>query len=59
MIWNYTDIYVAACLRPFNTHREGREHERECPECQGIILGNLLNDEPEPDLEPEEEEGDE
>lgn len=39
MSWNYTDIYVAACLRPFNTHREGREHERECPFCQAIIRG--------------------
>jgi len=37
--WDYTDIYVAACLRPFNTHSEGREHERDCPECQRIIRG--------------------
>ena len=43
--WDYTDIYVAACLRPFNTHAEGREHERWCPECQGIIRG-----EPEADM---------
>ncbi len=53
--WDYTDIYIAACLRVFTTHREGREHERDCPECQSIILGNLLNDESEPDLEPRDE----
>ncbi len=48
MSWDYTDIYVAACLRQFSTHREGREHERGCPECQRIIHG-------EPAQEPEEE----
>ena len=45
MDWNYTDIYIAACLRPFNTHAEGRRRERDCPECQRIIRGEPDEDE--------------
>lgn len=46
--WDYTDIYVAACLRPFNTHAEGRAHERDCPQCQAIIRGEPEESEMEP-----------
>ncbi len=56
MSWDYTDIYVAACLRQFSTHREGREHERDCPECQRIILGGDDPDEPAEELEDGEDE---
>jgi hypothetical protein len=46
MDWDFTDIYVADCLRTFNTHREGLEHERDCPECQRIIRGEPEEAEP-------------
>jgi hypothetical protein len=39
MTWIPSDTYIASCLRPFNTHAEGRRHELDCPECQAIIRG--------------------
>lgn len=39
MSWDYSDTYVAACLRCFRTHYEGKQHEQKCEECQRILLG--------------------
>jgi len=31
---SFQDIYVAACGEPFDTRKQGVEHERRCGECQ-------------------------
>ena len=51
--WDYTDTYIAACLRPFSTYAEGREHQAFCEHCQRILRG-----EAEPEPEPEEDDND-
>ncbi|MGH9930998.1 MAG: hypothetical protein ACREA9_17460 [Pyrinomonadaceae bacterium] len=48
--WDYTDTYIASCLRPFSTRAEGVEHERHCEHCQRILRG-----EPEPEEEDEDD----
>ena len=45
MHWQPSDTYVAACLRPFSTYAEGREHERYCEHCQRIIHGEPESEE--------------
>lgn len=47
--WDYTDVYIAACLRPFNTRREGLAHERNCPDCQRAIRGDEETEDQEDD----------
>lgn len=36
-----SDIYVAACGRPYPTRDQGTEHEYTCPECRAAIAGFL------------------
>lgn len=42
---DFSDIYVAACGEPFDTRKQGVEHERRCGECQfQISLGEDAGD---------------
>jgi len=50
--FEYRDTYIAACLKPFSSHRAGVEHERNCPRCQAIIRGE--DDQEEDETEEEE-----
>lgn len=31
------DVYIAMCLQPCSSRREGLQHEARCAECQRLI----------------------